>query len=224
MSVSVDQIAPRIFAHLRRMDEEALTMVASGLRAGLSDYGRHARPDNKKPSAEVEWSRRLTTLLSQDGVPTSPEVQYPEQVIRGRRQRCDLVVTLAGGATIWVEVKGAWRDYWNGGWIYRSYLLHPLEAGLDKTKTHTVPFDLLKLSRLAPPQADFVGQLVVGFDQVSDPMDNDIATLVSLAGLTQWRAATPDSWMSPTVAGQRVRAWLWHRPTVPRWSVPGPSA
>lgn len=220
MPVSVDDLALRIFAHLRRMDEEAKTVVNLGSPAGLNDYGRHARPDSGRPSAEVEWSRRLAALVSEDGTPTSREVEYPVQRGQRRKQRCDLVATVAGDSTAWIELKGAWRDYWNGGKIYRSYLLHSLLPGLDKTKTHTVPFDLVKLSGLRPPAADFVGELVVGFERPDDPMDDDIATLVSLAGLSDWNTAY-DSWMSPTVKGQRVRCWLWHRPSAPPWSVPG---
>ena len=205
------------------MDEDATTITNTGSPAGLNDYGRHARPDSKRPSAEVEWSNRLATVLVEDGIPTQREVQYPMPAGPGRKKRCDLLVTDEGGAMVWIEVKGAWRDYWGGRGIYESYLLHPLVAGLDKSKTHTVPFDLLKLSTLHSPAADFVAELVVGFERPDDPMDGDIAKLVSLAGLSDWTAAS-DSWMSPSVQGQRVRCWFWHRSVEPSWSVPGLAA
>ena len=214
MSVAVHDLPVHIFKYLRRMDEDATTVTNTGSPAGLNDYGRHARPDSKRPSAEVEWSNRLATMLLEDGTSTQREVQYPKADGPGRKKRCDLLVTAEGGATVWIEVKGAWRDYWRGGGIYQSYLLHPLVAGLDKTKTHTVPLDLLKLSTLRSPAADFVAELVVGFERPDDPMDGDIAKLVSLAGLSDWATAS-DSWMSPTVQGQRVRCWFWHRAAEP---------
>ncbi len=220
MSITVDELPARIFSYLRCMDQEATTLTSASVAAGLSDYGRHARPELKRPQGEVEWSRQLAILLEEDGIRVSREVPYPARPETRGRKACDLVVTTANGETVWLEIKGAWRDYWKGGGLYRTYLLHPLEEGLDQSKPHTVPFDLVKLSSLHPPAADFVAELVVGFERPDDPMDDDIATLVSLAGLSEWRAKC-DCWTSATVQEQRVRAWLWYRSTEPQWSVPG---
>jgi hypothetical protein len=210
MADGFGDLPARILSYLRLMDAEATTPTQAGIPAGLNDYGRHARPDLRRPSAEREWSRRVSTLLSQNGFPTSLEVKYPNQTDRGRKS-CDLVIDLSSGERAWIEVKGAWRDYWKGGFIYRSYLLHPLEPGLDP-KTHTVPLDLVKLSSLRLPEAAFVAELLIGFESPDDPMDEEIETLVSLSGLSEWDKAY-EAWMSQTVVGQRVRCWFWHRST-----------
>jgi hypothetical protein len=119
-----------------------------------------------------------------------------------------------------VEVKGAWSDYWGRkNATYRSYLLHPLVPGLDGTKTHTVPFDLLKLSELRRPETDLVGLLLVGFETTHDPMAPDIETLKTLAGLSEWSESS-DVWESPTVSGQRVHCWLWQRAADGGWVLP----
>lgn len=200
-------VAPVLFDCLRRMDEEATTLSKrTGRPLGLSDYGRHARPELRKPQCEVEWSRRLAELLNERGIVAAREVPYPER----KKTRCDLVVRLGESHKLWIEIKGAWRDYWGGSsLIYRSYLLHPLLSGLD-SKSHTVPLDLAKLAALRPPEADLVGELLVGFETPEEPMDEDVASLVSLAGLAAWQLQT-DTWISPTVDGQRVRCWFWSR-------------
>ncbi len=210
---AIDSLGSRIFDHLRTMDAEACTVTPSGQCTGLSDYGRHARPDLQRPQAEVEWSKRLSQLLKPDVSSVACGKRYPEYaVLKSRgRQWCDLVITIAMGR-LWLEVKGAWRDYWGGkSGIYRSYLFHPLVTGLP-AKTHAVPFDLQRLSRLKPGDADYVGELLIGFERPDDPMDDDIRTLTQLAGLEGWSACS-GSWPSAIVPNQQIRSWLWYKPT-----------
>jgi len=220
--MTVGDIAKRLFLLLRQMDAEAISRDASGNRTGLSDYARHVRRDLKRPQNEVEWSKRLAQLLSLDGISTSTEVEYPDQshLPKQKRKRRDLRLQLPESETMSIEVKGAWSDYWGrSNLIYRSYLLHPLLPGLDDTKTHTVPFDLLKLSGLRRPETEFIGLLLVGFEKLDDPMDTDIATLRNLAGLSDW-CESSDTWESVTVPGQRVHCWFWHRIADSKWSLP----
>lgn len=204
-------LAAQLFDALYNMDAEATTITPSGYTTGLSDYGRHARSDLAKPQCEVEWSNRLAVLLSQRSYPTEREQPYPDSP----RKKCDLVVRLPQEERCWIEVKGAWRDYWGGkNTTYRSYLLHPLVLGLDESKTHTVPLDLEKLRALRPTEAHHVGMLLVGFEDPNDSMDEDIAELTKLAQLGPPWALVYGDWMSPNHEGQRVRCWFWHRPTV----------
>lgn len=209
------QVPARLFALLRQMDAEATSSGTSGNPTGLSDYGRHVRRGMPNPKNEVEWSKRIFELLTLDGVSGNLEVEYPEQshLPKRKRKRCDLRLGLAGSKTMMIEVKGAWSDYWGRGHrIYRSYLLHPLISGLDATKTHTVPFDLVKLTSLSSADADYIGQLLIGFEKITDPMDKDVEELVTLAGLSEWHESC-DSWLSKNVPGQRVRCWFWYRET-----------
>lgn len=215
-SAATETVASTLFALLRQMDQEAAT-VRNGHPTGLQDYGRHARPELKRPQNEPEWSKRLARLLTERGLPSAAEVKYPDVP----RQKCDVVVTLGPSERLWIELKGAWRDYWRRKgslYFYESYLLHPLKEGLDD-KSHTVPRDIEKLARLRPPHAQHQGLLLVGFESPDDTMDADVALLVRLArqrGLTDlesdWQGHT-DRWDSAHVANQTVRCWYWTRPT-----------
>lgn len=117
-------LATTLFELLRQMDQEATT-VCNGHPTGLQDYGRHARPELRRPQNEPEWSKRLARLLTERGLPSEAEVKYPADP----RKKCDVVVTLGPQQRLWIELKGAWRDYWQRQgslYLYRSYLLHPL--------------------------------------------------------------------------------------------------
>lgn len=209
---AIDDFAQTLFKLLRRMDGEAVP-TAKGSPTGLNWYGGHFEPDKKRPRSEVCWSLRLAELLPEHGYPTRAEVSYPELP----RCKCDDVVSLPSGETLWLENKGAWKDYWlkqRRPLIYRSYLLHPLVEGLDASKSHTVPLDLKKLATLTKPLADYVALLLIGFDRDDAPMADDVRELVRLSGLdhSPWTSAEQE-WQDPYRAGANVRCWFWCRPT-----------
>ena len=226
-----DEVASYLFCFLRKMDFEAAQSRGKklGLPLGLSSYGYHARPDLPRPQGEVEWSKRLAQLFGDVNILSYCEKAYPDQnglvkKKKGKKPSCDLVCTLKNGKIIWIELKGAWRDWWGGNHkFYRSYLLHPLVAGLDPTKKHTVPLDLLRLSSLRPPEADYVAELLIGFERPDDPMDEDIKTLIELANLESWDVQT-DSWISPANQNQRVRCWFWSKRSDDGWIPPSSPA
>lgn len=193
---------------LRQLDDEATT-VRDGSPTGLSWYGGHAKPDQSRPQTEPCWSRRLAALLRQRDHDATAELAYPDIP----RARCDLVVRTPDGAC-WIEIKGAWREYWRkqGGLaIYRSYLLHPLVDGLVE-KSHTVPNDIEKLATLSRDDAHTVASLLVGFDADDHPMNEDVEALIERASLREPAWATPqEQWPDPYRPGEHVRCWCWSR-------------
>ncbi len=220
--MTVSDLANRMFALLRQMDSEAMCWGASDNAFGLCDYGWYARPDLKKPQNEVEWSKRLAQLLTLDGIPAKTEVEYPGQnhLPRHKRKRLDLRIQLAGAQTVSIEIKGAWSAYWGRkNKRYQSYLLHPLIPGLDETKSHTVALDLIKLSELRRPETDYIGLLLIGFEALDEPTDDDIQLLERKAVLSAWHESA-DAWESYTVLAQRVRCWFWYRKADGGWSLP----
>ena len=207
MRVIVDVLAPTIISIFRRMDAEAGPRP-DGKQTGHWWYGGHARPELKRPHTEVEWSRRLGVLLTAAGYPTRREVPYPDKA----RDRCDLVVTLNDGRRLWLEVKGAWKDYWvarGRAGIFRSYLLHPLVARPSMKKGHSAALDFAKLTRVGPPDADLVALLLIVFDTDDAPAAVDVEELVSLAKLDRapW-SSYADDWKDAKGRGVHVRLWL----------------
>jgi hypothetical protein len=192
------------------MDAEACTQI-DGYPTGLAWYGGYREPLKKRPRTEPCWSQRLAELLPRFGFTAAAEVRYPG----GGRNKCDVVAYDERGITTWIEVKGAWKEYWRGKseWIYRSYLLHPLLPGLDATKTHTAALDLRKLQRLTRPPADRIALLVVGFDSSEAPMDPDIVEFANVAKLggPPWQVTT-SGWADAYRLGGSVKCWMWERP------------
>lgn len=197
-----------VFRALRQMDSEA-GPTKQGQPTGLCWYGPHRRPELKRPQTEPCWTQRLKELLTDAGYCTRAEVPYPTAT----NLRCDNVVVLPDGSHLWMETKGAWKAWWasrGGVGIYESYLLYPLKAVMPKT--HTAPQDLSKLHNLSPDSAQHAAFLLVGFDAVTDPMDDDVAELSRLSGLdhSPWVAAH-DVWPDSNRPGERISCWFWHR-------------
>lgn len=215
VSLLAEQIGEAIFSALRQMDAEAET-VRDGHATGLWWYGAHARPESKRSRTEVEWSKRMASLLNERGVTAKCEHRYPSSRA-GNRQHVDVLITLPaefGGGRLWLEVKGAWKQYWlerGSERIYRSYLFHPLVAGLDATKTHTAALDIEKLKGISPTHGSHVGFLLIGFDG-EEPMEGDVREFARLAGIDAqpWQCVL-DAWEDVRRPGQHVRCWLWVR-------------
>jgi hypothetical protein len=200
-----DDLAATLFAFLREMDAE--TGVTEDCKPiGLNWYGRQRKP---RPRVEVEWTRELERRLRARGHDVRGEHPYPDKPPR----RCDLVVTTADGRRTWIEVKGAWKDYWarkRNLAMFRAYLLHPREPYPKLGKEHTAALDVAKLGRLARPHADAVALLLVGFDTADLPIAPDFADLVRFEGLDRapWTAQA-DDWTD--AAGRGVHARYWTR-------------
>jgi hypothetical protein len=211
---TLPRLQKTLFKLLREMDKEAIPNQYGSV-TGLSWYGGHARPDLTRPQTEPCWTLRLTALLTEEGFSASSEVPYPA-LVSGRRGRCDLVVKLEDAETIWIEIKGAWKvwaDEKTNQRIYRSYLLHPLESGLDKTKSHAAALDIEKLRSLTSADATHVGMLLVGFDSSTYQMDSDVRDLVTLGRLdkTPWNV-TSTKWLDHHRKDNRVKCWFFFRP------------
>ena len=99
--------------------------------------GGHAKPALKRPQTECCWSDRLAELLREAGFDARREVRYRA----APRLRCDLQLTGPDGGRTWLEIKGAWKHWWNhergSNGIYRAYLLDRFH--LDPGATGVMP-------------------------------------------------------------------------------------
>jgi len=208
-TIEPGRLAARIIKHLYEMDCEA-DQPARGFPTGLNWYGGFTRPDLTRPRTEPEWSRRLAEQLRGDQIAANAEVGYPDKP----RTKCDLVIA-AGDESFWIEIKGSWKEYCHKSGTmgnYYSYLLHPLVAGLDKTKSHTAAIDVQRVSTLAPDAATWIGFLLVGFDSLQRPMETEVLQLANLSGISKlpWHCVS-SSWPDPYRPNEHVKCWFWYR-------------
>lgn len=188
------------------MDAEATT-VRNGHPTGLSWYGAHARPELKgKFPTECEWTKRLSALLCELSRGSRAECAYPGD----SGEKCDIVVIPAEGARLWLEVKGAWKQ-WSIENGYRSTYRAHLLARESKGRSHTALTDLAKLNAITREHGTHIGLLLIGFDG-AESMHDDVDEFVVLAGLDEpvW-CEWSDSWPDSRRPGQSVRCWLWIR-------------
>ncbi|HWE97265.1 MAG TPA: hypothetical protein VG269_25120, partial [Tepidisphaeraceae bacterium] len=194
-----------LFMALFEMDAEA-EPAADGSPTGLNYYGRYRHPDQAKPQTEPSWTQRLKELLEAFGHTVRKECSYPDSPGCSPSNFCDNVVTFADGRILWLENKGAWKDYWvRKGMLgkFRSHLL---------VSQNSAAHDVQKLAPLVGPHADYVGLLLIGFDTISDPMDAEMDEFrrVTLLDRLPWMTASvnwPDRWR----VGHRIWAWFFWR-------------
>ena len=86
-----------LFEGMRRMDAEACTSK-SGKPAGLNWYGSFGADEDGRRNRGVLVAA-AGELLPELGFPTRVEVRYPSL----RRCKCDNVVTLEDGSTLWLK-------------------------------------------------------------------------------------------------------------------------
>jgi hypothetical protein len=206
------------------MDDEATTPI-NGWHAGLCDYAGHLGLTTR--SYEVPIYRRLAEMLKAAGYEARTDVPYPY----GSGQQCDLVVTLGGGGAAWIEVKQAWKEWFSNrtssvrtSGFYRSYLLGAGGGGLPRS--HSAAQDFEKLEQLRPPEADYAGVLLIGFDSPARPMDDEVGELTGNASLTSrgWRICGPEVWPDRNCAACRIVCLFWYRATGSQSEAAGPNA
>lgn len=204
-------LSQHILNILRQMDNEADTAI-NGVHAGLAAYAKHAGSKHHKRSISADIAQHL----SDSGFPTETEVPYPD----GHQTRCDLVTTLPNGESCWIETKIIWWAWYsasqkavrrNDKGIYRGYLFGPLEQGLERS--HSVAQDVDKLEALTSPAANSVAVVLIGFDEASGPVVNDVHWLIELKQLRSrgWQITGPQTWADQNSDQCRLCCWVWWR-------------
>jgi tetratricopeptide (TPR) repeat protein len=194
---------------VRQMNAEA-TPSQAGTPTGLNYYGRHRQPAHKKPQTEPSWTQRIVELLKNAGYDVRPECNYPNIPGCYPSAKCDNVVTFEDGSTLWLENKGAWRKYWKDLGKLGTFHKH-LRKG-----PNSAAHDIEKLSGLRKPHADYIGQLLIGFDEDSQLLERDVQDYCQAAGLSDepWQVSSirfPDEWRLDPY--EVIRAWFFWRPT-----------
>jgi hypothetical protein len=212
---SIEQFAADVFRILKKMDDEANTIV-NGVRAGLCDYAAHVGIKTKR--YEVPLYRGLVKHLCALGYDAMADQGY------GTGQVCDVTVRLPEAGLVWVEVKEAWKEWFSsatrgiktGEKSYYSYLNR--KAGELGKKVYSAAEDFRKLEQLGPPLADYAVFLLVGFDAAARRMDPEVHGLVEQNRLRErgWNLVGPNTWPDSNCPSCRRVMWLfWRKATAP---------
>lgn len=184
-----------------------------GIERGICNIKSHYAEEafeatGLKLTEETITSWLLSRRLLSAGLPVDLERKYP-----GERKRCDLVVTLPGAESCWVEVKYAWKTWFNcDGTSTRNKLYGPYLYG-DKYHDHCAAADFRKLEALPPTDANWTGFLLIGTDSERHPMADDVERLESLVDLDRggWRRVAHRHWPDRRAAGFGIGCWFWLR-------------
>lgn len=160
-----------------------------------------------KLTEELLISWLLATRLEASGCSVIREHQYP-----GTREECDLVITLSTDTRVWVEVKHAWKSWFNcdcttgASSAYKGYLF-----GDASHKGAAHDFD--KLETVASPHAQWIGVLLIGWDSNSRPMYGDVQELVRQKELVKrgWSLAASRRWADRRNPAFGIATWFWMR-------------
>jgi hypothetical protein len=207
---------------IKTIDRECSTLI-NGVEAGLCNVKRQfadaARDGTKKKLREenlISW--RLKTLMDKVGIQVATEKKYP-----GCNKKCDLVI-LADEGRIWIEVKLAWKNWFNCKGTegtssnYKGYLFGDLS---HPGTSH----DFHKLERLTSDNARRLGLLLIGFDSLRKSMQHDIDDLAEQEKLADrgWAIGHHDAWLDRRNEQFRINCWFWSKDplkSIPRTSYP----
>jgi hypothetical protein len=178
---------------LRHGVEGGLCNVKFQFDADVAD-GIHPPPGKRvKEEDAISWMLAKRTVAKCWG-------RYP-----GSRKTCDLVIQ-DPEPSLWVEVKLAWKRWFNcDGTFGSSSAYLPYLYG-SKHKTHSFGDDFDKVLTLAPPSAH-VGVLLVGFDGIDAPMTVELGDFMKPTCESGW-IVSHMMWPDRRSAWCRINCWF----------------
>jgi hypothetical protein len=187
--------------------------TVNGVERGLCNVKAHFREQALQATGLQLTEETITSwLLGQRiesmGLTVELERKYP-----GTRKRCDLVVTLPGDELFWIEVKYAWKTWFNcDGTSVRNKIYAAYLHG-DKYHSHCAAEDFSKLERLTRENARWLGVLLIGTDSKRHSMAADIQELREIRGLAErgWELVAQRTWRDRRCEDFGINCWFWLR-------------
>jgi len=204
---------------ISEIDRECKTLL-NGVEHGLVNVNYEFDKNSKH---ELLIAKLTSEKLRQKGwkVPraeTKSGYRYPtaaENHLGSTRKWCDLLVNLDDRDRLWIEIKLAWKAWFNcvGGPTYsnRNYL--PYLQG--DNHTHSFRGDLEKLSGPGWGPNDYRAVCLIGFDCIQQPMDNEVSHVVQPAnqGVAKmsciWNSMAERHWKDRRNPDFRINTWCW---------------
>jgi hypothetical protein len=208
-NIEVRQVLESVIDAICEIDQECRTLL-NGVEHGLANVKLEFQDQlfqetNKKLTEEplIAWLVRKT--LIGPNVEVGWELPYPE-----KRTQCDLVIHLRDSVRLWLELKLAWKSWFNcvGAPTYSNRAYASYLDGRDRT--HSLRHDFEKLRNANLPAGDHRAVCLIGFDCGNKPMDRDVATVVRQAQeLAPWEAAAERHWPDRRCHDFQINVWSW---------------
>lgn len=210
-SVSIKQVLSVVAAQVEEIDRQCKTRL-NGIEHGLVNVKREFRErafeqTGYKLTEEklIHWLLRQNLLAM--GIDATAEVRYPNDSTKS----CDLVVGINEAERLWLEVKLAWKAWFNcsgeasytNGW-YRSYM--------DGTnRSHSFRQDLEKMSRGRWYLNDYRAVCLIGADWREKPMEPDVSAIVTAFRKKGhcWKMIANRHWRDRRCSDFGLHVWCW---------------
>lgn len=208
---SVTQFLENSIAAVREIDTDCKTLlndIEHGLVNVKLEFRDQAIAELRKRLTEeqlIAWL--MTSKLRGQGYSLEWEVPYPHD----RRKKCDLVVALSNETRLWLELKLAWKAWFNckGGPalfnpFYQSYLS-------GEHRTHSFAHDLKKLAGAKLPDADSRVVMLIGFCTAKSPVSMDASAIVRDFEYenVHWELAASSHWPDRRAQDFQIEVCCW---------------
>ena len=212
------QCLERVTDAIAEIDQECRTLldnIEHGLvNVKLEFRDRALQKSGKNLTEEGLIAWLVHQKVGHAGQKVEWEVPYPG--VCGRK--CDLVMHTASACRLWLELKLAWKAWFNcqGGATYSNGNYLPYLQG--KHHTHSFRHDFEKLGSANVRESDCRAVCLIGFDWVQAPMDAEVAAVVEAARQDDgpWEAATARRWQDRRCRDFRISVWSWVLPSQPK--------
>ncbi len=209
------EILNRVATGINEIDSECTTRL-NDIEHGLVNVKREFQDrayvetgkNKDKLTEEILIAWRLRPKLSTAAWQARPDEEpYPND----HRKHCDLVIDINGTKQLWIELKVAWKAWFNctceptysNGW-YRSYL----DGNARKYSFH---HDLEKLAAADLSPHDGRAVCLVGFDYKNEPMEEDVRAVVRNFQNQghRWEVVGERHWPDRRKSDFRINVWCW---------------
>jgi hypothetical protein len=210
VNAEVCGLLERVIDAISAVDRECRTL-RNGIEHGLVnvklEFQDCAFRETRKTLTEeplIAWLTRQNLMSA--GLHAALEVPYP----LNPRRSCDLVIDLSNSGRLWVELKVAWKAWFNcqGPANYRNPSYLPYLQG--KSRTHSFRHDFEKLGGDWPVE-NHPAICLIGFDCANAPMDDEVKSVVR--GICDdgayWQAVTERHWPDRRNDAFRISVWGW---------------
>jgi hypothetical protein len=199
------QLATQIFDALRRMDREA-TPVEPPWPTGLRDFAvfrKQGYSVRGSRAREDAISDGLIDILRGSGYECRPRPHYPNS-----GKKCDIWLKGRKIDSCWIEVKGAWRHFFNQEDTDCS--VRRRQCGPFPTHLRAAAADVDKLLReLDKFHASHLGVLLIGFGSQHFPIGDQHISHIGLRA-AGWSYFS-DQWDDHAWKFGRIRCGFWCR-------------